>query len=156
MYSAESPVKHEKVSFDGTTISLGLKARRDIPAGCPILSTSTSLSLDLVPPGMSGISVIEASSGQKGPLGRRVMLGPLRFANQDCQPNGQVKLSLVIPNVYTQILYRSGALPILMLICSGLSKKSRKGSRSPYGTGKTRPILLTNVPVRLANLITLR
>jgi hypothetical protein len=61
------------------------------------LSMSTSLSLDLVPPGKSGISVIEASQGQKGPLGRRVMLGPLRFVNQDCQPNGQVGHSSLSP-----------------------------------------------------------
>lgn len=148
---------HEKVSFDGTMISLGLKARRAIPAGCPILSTSTSLSLDLVPHGMSGISIIEASSGQKGPLGCRVMLGPLRFANQDCQPNSQVCLTLLIQQCKSSYLrlYRSGVWPTHMLICSGQLQKSRKESQSPYSIGRMGLILLANVLVHLAIPITL-
>lgn len=84
----------EKVSFSGGKICFGLKACRIIPAGCPILSTSTSLSEDVVPDDMAGISVIEATRGQKGPMGPRLMLGPLRFANHDCKPNCQVRLLL--------------------------------------------------------------
>ncbi|KAF8236699.1 hypothetical protein L208DRAFT_1375955 [Tricholoma matsutake] len=102
MYSAESPVKHKKVSFDGTMISLGLKAQRDILVGCPILLTLMSLSLDLVPEGTLGISIIKASSGQIGPLGHHVMLGPLQFANQDCQLNGQI---WSVVNSYTYMLW---------------------------------------------------
>jgi hypothetical protein len=90
LYSRECPVVQEKVSFDGTTISMGLKACEHIPAGCPILWTSTSISRDVVPCGLSGVSIIEASQGQKGPAGLHLMLGPLRFANHDCQPNCQV------------------------------------------------------------------
>ena len=82
----------EKVSFEEKKVCMGLKARRLIPAGCPILSTSTSLSQDLVPDQMVGISVAEASKGQKGPMGPRLMLGPLRFVNHDCKPNCQVGL----------------------------------------------------------------
>jgi hypothetical protein len=86
----------QKVSFDGVKISLGLKARRAIPAGCPILSVSASMSRDLVPAGLSSISVIASSSGQRGPVGARLMLGPLRFANHDCEPNCQVRLVSIL------------------------------------------------------------
>jgi hypothetical protein len=89
-YSQESPVRLDKVSFDGNTISAGLKAKIKIPASCPILSTSSSMSSDIIPPNLSGISVIMSAHDQKGPLGPRLMLGPLRFANHDCQPNTQV------------------------------------------------------------------
>jgi hypothetical protein len=42
-----------------------------------------------------GFSVIEASEAQLGPIGPRVVLGPLRFANHDCkQPTCQVSTSL--------------------------------------------------------------
>jgi hypothetical protein len=96
LYSADSPVALQKVSFDGVKISLGLKALRAIPAGCPILSSSASMSGDLVPPGLDSISIIASSSGQKGPIGLRLMLGPLRFANHDCEPNCQVRLGYIL------------------------------------------------------------
>jgi hypothetical protein len=73
-------------------ISLRLKARVAIPAGCPILAISSSMSRDLVPAGLPSISVIASSSGQKGPMGPRLMLGPLHFANHGCEPNCQVCL----------------------------------------------------------------
>ena len=76
---------------------MGLKARRLIPAGYPILSTSTSLSQDVIPGQMVGISVAEATQGQKGPKGPRLMVGPLRFVNHDCKPNCQVRLSFYKP-----------------------------------------------------------
>lgn len=95
LYSEESPVGLEKVSFDGTTISAGLKAKRKIPASFPILSTSSSLSRDLVPGEVGGISVIESCADQKGPVGARLMLGPLRFANHDCEPNTQVRVRVM-------------------------------------------------------------
>jgi hypothetical protein len=90
LYSQESPVRLDKVSFDGNTISAGLKAKIKIPASCPILSTSSSMSSDIIPPHLGSISVIMSAHDQKGPLGPRLMLGPLRFANHDCQPNTQV------------------------------------------------------------------
>jgi hypothetical protein len=90
LYSEESAVHLDKVSFDGKTISAGLKAKNKIPASCPILSTSSSLSSDIIPGNVQGISIIESGADQKGPLGPRLMLGPLRFANHDCQPNTQV------------------------------------------------------------------
>ena len=80
----------DKVSFDGTIISVGLKARIKIPASLPILSTSSSMSSDLIPAHRHSISVIASSHDQKGPAGPRLMLGPLRFANHDCNPNTQV------------------------------------------------------------------
>lgn len=92
LYSDESPVHLEKVSFDGNTISAGLKAKIKIPASCPILSTSSSMSSDLIPANLHGISIIMSAPDQKGPLGPRLILGPLRFANHDCQPNTQVSI----------------------------------------------------------------
>lgn len=92
LYSDESPVILEKVSFDGNTISAGLKAKIKIPASCPILSTSSSMSSDIIPPEKRSISVIESFSDQKDPCGPHLMLGPLRFANHDCEPNTQVNL----------------------------------------------------------------
>ena len=90
LYSQDSPVVLAKVSFDSQTIAVGLKARKRIPAACPILSTSTSMSSDLISPGVHAVSIIESGPGQKGPQGSRLMLGPLRFANHDCAPNCQV------------------------------------------------------------------
>ena len=90
LYSEESPVHLDKVSFDGKTISAGLRAKIKIPASCPILSTSSSMSSDLIPAHLGSISVIVSAPDQIGPLGPRLMLGPLRFANHDCQPNTQV------------------------------------------------------------------
>lgn len=51
------------------------------------------MSSDLIPEHLRGISVIVSSPDQKGPLGPRLMLGPLRFANHDCRPNTQVSHS---------------------------------------------------------------
>jgi hypothetical protein len=90
LYSEESPVHLDKVSFDGDTISAGLKAKIKIPASCPILCTSSSMSSDLIPAPLRCISVIVSAPDQNGPVGPRLMLGPLRFANHDCQPNTQV------------------------------------------------------------------
>ena len=72
---------------------MGLKAWCDIPSGCLILSMSTSLSQDVIPKEMVGISVIQAGRGQNGPTGPWLMLGPLRLANHDCKPNFQVCIS---------------------------------------------------------------
>lgn len=96
LYSEESPVRLDKVSFDGIMISAGLKAKIKIPASCPILSTSSSMSSDIIPPHLGSISVIMSAHDQKGPLGPRLMLGPLRFANHDCLPNTQVSHIFVL------------------------------------------------------------
>jgi hypothetical protein len=90
LYSEESPVHLDKVSFDGNAISVGLKARVKIPASCPILSTSSSMSSDIIPENLHSVSVIMSAHDQKGPVGPRLILGPLRFANHDCDPNTQV------------------------------------------------------------------
>ncbi|KAH7916944.1 hypothetical protein BV22DRAFT_967713, partial [Leucogyrophana mollusca] len=34
--------------------------------------------------------VIASSKNQKGPQGNRLILGPFRFANHDCNPNSQI------------------------------------------------------------------
>jgi hypothetical protein len=95
LYSEESPVRLDKVSFDGVTISAGLKATTKILASWPILSTSSSMSSDLISGYLKSISIIESAPEQKGPLGPRLILGPLRFANHDCQPNTQVSKGVV-------------------------------------------------------------
>ncbi|PSR83730.1 hypothetical protein PHLCEN_2v5629 [Hermanssonia centrifuga] len=49
MFSSNSPVRPDKVSFDDmTTVSMGVKAVRDIPAGSCILSLCGSMSSDTV------------------------------------------------------------------------------------------------------------
>lgn len=48
------------------------------------------MSSDIILPHLESISVIMSALDQKGPLGPRLMLGPLRFANHDCRPNTQV------------------------------------------------------------------
>ena len=96
LYSTDSQVRLEKVSFDQRAIAMGLKAQRTIHAGTAILSTCTSMSLDLIPQGRRSISIIESSRGHLGPLGPRLLLGPLRFANHDCDPNCQVPSPSII------------------------------------------------------------
>jgi len=95
LYSEESPVRLDKVSFDGSTISAGLRAKTGIMASFPVLSTSSSMSSDLIPESLKSISVIESGPEHKGPLGPRLILGPLRFANHDCHPNTQVSKGVV-------------------------------------------------------------
>ncbi|KAI0310748.1 hypothetical protein OF83DRAFT_1030271, partial [Amylostereum chailletii] len=46
------------------------------------------MSSDLVPTG--GLSIIQSSLKQKGPRGPRMILGPFRFVNHDCDPNCHV------------------------------------------------------------------
>ncbi|KAI0321618.1 hypothetical protein OF83DRAFT_1050933 [Amylostereum chailletii] len=46
------------------------------------------MSSDLVPAG--GFSVVQSSSRQNGPHGPRMILGPFRFVNHDCNPNCQI------------------------------------------------------------------
>jgi hypothetical protein len=77
LYSIDSLVVLEKVSFNESTISLELKAQHAIPAGCPILSTSTSMSSNLILARLHGISVIKSVKGQNGLMKPQLMLGPL-------------------------------------------------------------------------------
>ncbi|KAF8240394.1 hypothetical protein L208DRAFT_1143312, partial [Tricholoma matsutake] len=72
-------------------------------------------------------SIIEGSSGQKGPLGRCVMLGPLQFVNQDCQPNGQI---WSVVNSYTYMLWS------IMEIKEGESITVQYRKDSAYFVGK--------------------
>jgi hypothetical protein len=88
LHSEHSPVKLCKVIF-GDDICAGLEATKDIPAACYILSTCSSMSAELYD-GKQCLSVICSDSKQKGPQGDRLILGPFRFANHDCQPNCQV------------------------------------------------------------------
>jgi hypothetical protein len=96
LYSTDSPVRLEKVSFDNIKISMGLKAHRNIPSGAAILSSSSSMSTDIIPPERRSISIIKSHRSQLGPLGPRLLLGPLRFANHDCNPNCQVVIFLTL------------------------------------------------------------
>jgi hypothetical protein len=88
LYSPHSPVRLEKTAFNGSSICAGLKASNDIAASSVILATCGSMSSDLADAG--GFSVIQSSRDQLGPHGLRMILGPFRFANHDCQPNCQV------------------------------------------------------------------
>jgi hypothetical protein len=77
-----------KVTHTGTEASFGLKARRDIPFGSYIKETCSSMSLDQV--SERGPSIIEAASSQIPPSAPRLILGPFRFVNHDCDPNSHV------------------------------------------------------------------
>jgi hypothetical protein len=126
LYSPDSQVRLEKVSFDQRTIAMGLKAEHTIPAATAILSTCTSMSLDLITDGRRSISVIESSRGQLGPLGPRLLLGPLRFANHDCKPNCHVQSQL---NVYLYVVQSTDNKPSLVR-----SKAPMPMSYGPSGT----------------------
>ena len=90
LYSSGSPVRIMKVSHNRQQASFGLKATRTIPAGVFILETCSSMSLD--PASTTGPSVIEAAPNQLGPIGPRLILGPFRLVNHDCNPNAQVSI----------------------------------------------------------------
>src|SRR5262245_58970954 len=86
LHSNSSPVKVSKIVY-GDVICGGLEATSDIPAASYILSTCSSMSKDLH---NRGFSIIQSHPQQKGPIGNRLILGPFRFANHDCEPNCQV------------------------------------------------------------------
>ena len=87
LHSDHSPVKLAKVTYGGE-IRAGLEATRDIAAATYILSTCSSMSIDLYG---QGFSIIRGDPQQNGPVGNRLILGPFRLANHDCQPNCQVR-----------------------------------------------------------------
>jgi hypothetical protein len=87
LYSDESFVGIDKISFDEVTATGGLKATRDIPLSTVLLTATSSMSSDIVSGG--GHSIVESTKKQKEPLGTRMVLGPIRFINHDCSPNCQ-------------------------------------------------------------------
>ena len=95
LYSSGSAVRIMKVSHNHQQASFGLKATRTIPAGVFILETCSSMSLG--PASTSGPSVIEAAPNQLGPIGPRLILGPFRLVNHDCNPNAQVSFFNTLP-----------------------------------------------------------
>jgi hypothetical protein len=78
----------DKVQFDGERVSAGLKAVKQIPPALAILAACGSMSSDIY--SLKNVSVIEAHPRQLGPVGYRLILGPFRFVNHDCNPNAQV------------------------------------------------------------------
>jgi hypothetical protein len=81
----ESSVDPGKVAFNGE-IQLGLKANRHIAAGQYILGASSSLSSDSVGD-RPGVSIVFSPDGRNP----RLILGPFRLVNHDCDPNAQVR-----------------------------------------------------------------
>ena len=108
-YTSASVVRIEKVKF-GSQIACGLRAKVRIEAFTAILSTCSSMSLDIVD-GKRAVSVINSSPRQKGPVGPRLILGPFRFANHDCSPNCQVSGPIISPILNLQICYVDYADP---------------------------------------------
>ncbi|KAJ6531321.1 hypothetical protein B0H19DRAFT_475950 [Mycena capillaripes] len=90
LYSPESNVGLEKVIFGDGPVSGGLRARSAIRAGTYLLHACGSLSSNRHKPGHA---TIEATTQQLGPTGSRLILGPLRFVNHDCNANSQVIIS---------------------------------------------------------------
>ncbi|KAJ7481256.1 hypothetical protein B0H11DRAFT_2024850 [Mycena galericulata] len=87
LYSAESNIQLEKVVFGDGPISGGLRARTSIRAGAYLLYACGCMSSNRHKPGHA---TIEATTQQLGPTGSRLILGPLRFVNHDCNPNSQL------------------------------------------------------------------
>jgi hypothetical protein len=117
--SPHSPIKVTKISFQGK-ISAGLECTRPISAGTYILTAGGSMSSDNVYGG--GLSVITRSTGQLGPGGERLILGPLRFANHECEPNCQVSI-LIFFVIYMllRLIVRLQPLKTLMHMSFSLS-----------------------------------
>lgn len=90
MYACGSNIQLEKVVFGDGPISGGLRARTTIRAGAYLLYACGSMSSNRHKPGHA---TIEATTQQLGPTGSRLILGPLRFVNHDCNPNSQASLS---------------------------------------------------------------
>lgn len=88
IYQPTSTVAICKVTHDQKVASFGLKARRMIGVGTFIKETCSSMSLDITQD--QGPSIIEATGQQMAPAGRRLILGPFRLVNHDCNPNAQV------------------------------------------------------------------
>ena len=99
----------EKVVF-GRQVSLGLRAKVAIPAASFIIASCSSMAQE-VTSGPGGLSYIESTPGQLGPKGARMLLGPLRFANHDCNPNCQV-YALILSSDYLYIIHVSQFFPI--------------------------------------------
>ncbi|KAJ6618788.1 hypothetical protein B0H10DRAFT_1214281 [Mycena sp. CBHHK59/15] len=98
LYSPDSNVGLEKVVFGDGPITGGLKARKPITPGTYVLYACGSLSSDRYQPGHA---TIEATTQQLGPTGSRLILGPLRFVNHDCNPNSQL---YPIPNSHAFVI----------------------------------------------------
>lgn len=92
LYRVGSMAKIQKVSFDGKTLSGGVVATQRIVVDTAVLELCGSLSSD-VTDHTPGLSVIESGRRQLGPRGPRLILGPFRFVNHDCEPNCQVSVS---------------------------------------------------------------
>jgi len=104
-----SAVAISKVTHTRREASFGLKARRDIQVGSYIKETCSSMSLDQV--SEQGPSIIEATSSQIPPSAPRLILGPFRFVNHDCEPNSQVSNnSLYFSSQLTTILIKISAI----------------------------------------------
>ena len=93
IYSSNSSVGLLKITHDRQKATFGLKAKRFIPPGSYIAETCSSMSLNLTC--KPGPSTIESALGQLGPLGPRLILGPFRLVNHDCNPNAQVSFRLL-------------------------------------------------------------
>ena len=78
-----------KVVYDGE-IGAGLKAKSFISEGTLLLTVGGSMAVDEWGGGDS-VSVIIPKAGDEtlGPIAKRLILGPFRFANHDCSPNCQ-------------------------------------------------------------------
>jgi hypothetical protein len=99
---ASSPVKLSRVIFQGHLEPVaGLVATRPIPAYVDILSTAGLMACD-APYDFDGdaqqevddrlkLSVVTPNIKSLGPDASRITLGPMRFANHDCQPNCEVR-----------------------------------------------------------------
>lgn len=94
--SQHSSVRIDKVLFPGRPWCAGLAAVRSIDPATTIASTCSSMSADIWDPEHGALSVIECSPSQLGIRGGRLILGPFRFVNHDCNPNSQVSKLMMV------------------------------------------------------------
>jgi hypothetical protein len=101
MFAEDSNITLKRVKFgSGLPVCFGMRAKKDIPSSVAILRTATNVAADdpyrfdrkgTHIPERVKLSVIKPHHGMKtSDSSPRIMLGPLRFVNHDCNPNAEV------------------------------------------------------------------
>jgi len=113
--SSKSPVTICKVTHTGKSASFGLKATCKILAGVFLKETCSLMLVNIIKG--PGPSIIQSAPKQLGVCCERLILGPFRLINHDCEPNAQVRRGarlLFLRQIYSS--FRSFRFPTHMLV----------------------------------------